>query len=115
MSYMLLIVEPQGQRATRTASEGTDLYERMLKFSASLRERGVLVASDALKTEAVRLRRKEGRVLRTDGPFAESKELIGGFFLLDCPTRAEALRYAEECPACAWASVEVREVGTCYE
>jgi hypothetical protein len=40
---------------------------------------------------------------------------VGGFFLLDCATREEALRFAGECPACEWATVEVRETGPCYE
>ena len=48
------------------------------------------------------------------GPFSETKEMIGGFFLLDCGSREEALRIAEQCPAAAWASVEVRELGPCF-
>jgi hypothetical protein len=49
-----------------------------------------------------------------DGPFAEAKEMIGGFFLLDCETRAEAMAIAAECPAAAWCTIEVRKVGPCY-
>jgi hypothetical protein len=50
-----------------------------------------------------------------DGPFAESKEMVGGFFVLDCQTREQAIAIADECPALAWATVEVREIGTCYD
>ena len=49
-----------------------------------------------------------------DGPFAEAKEIVGGFFLLDC-SREDALRYAEVCPAAEYATIEVREVGPCWE
>jgi hypothetical protein len=63
----------------------------------------------------VRLEKHDGKAQLLDGPFTESKELIGGFFLLDCHTRAEALRLADECPAAEWASIEVRETGPCYD
>ena len=115
MSYMLLIVEPQGQREVRSEAEGRAVYQRMIDFGISLKERGVLLASEALRAETIRLQRSQGRLQRTDGPFTESKEMVGGFYLLNCDSRAEALRYAEECPAIAWATIEVREIGTCYE
>src|SRR5271155_154529 len=115
MSYMLLIVEPRGQRRTRTSGEGHDLYQRMLDYTASLRQRGVLVASNSLKSEAVRVENHGGKGQLLDGPFTESKELIGGFFLIDCQTRTEALCLAQECPAADWATIEVRETGPCYD
>jgi hypothetical protein len=115
MAYMLLVLEPPGQRATRTPAEGRDAYQHMLDFSAQLRKRGVLIAADALQTEAVRFGPHNGRPQRLDGPFTESKELIGGFILIDCESVEEALGFARECPAAAWATIEVRAVGTCYE
>ena len=115
MSYMLLIVEPQGQRLTRRSGEGVGLYQRMLDYTDSLKKRGVLVASDSLRSAAARLSIRDGRPSVIDGPFAESKELVGGFFLIECATREQALRFAAECPAAEWAAVEVREVGPCYE
>jgi hypothetical protein len=115
MSYMLLIVEPKGQRMTRRAEEGLGLYQRMLDYTESLKARGVLMASDSLRSAAARLSVRAGRRSVIDGPFVESKELVGGFFLLDCGTREQALRLAAECPAAEWATIEVREVGPCYE
>ena len=50
----------------------------------------------------------------TDGPFAETKEVMGGFFLLTCETREEAIAIARECPAAQWATIEVRELGPCF-
>jgi hypothetical protein len=115
MSYMLLIVEPQGQRGARTQRDGEGLYQRMLEYTHSLKERGVLLASDSLRSAAARLSIRGGQPRLTDGPFAESKELVGGFFLIECATREQALRFAAECPAAEWATIEVREVGPCYE
>jgi hypothetical protein len=115
MSYMLLIMEPRGQRAARSAVQGREVYERMLAYAAALKQRGVLLAANALKSDALRLSMEQGRAQVLDGPFTESKELIGGYFLIDCGTRDEALAIARDCPAAAWASIEVREIGTCYE
>ena len=75
----------------------------------------MLIASDSLKREGVRYEKRAGRPNLVDGPFTESKELIGGFFLIDCATRAQALGFAAECPAAEWATIEVRETGPCYE
>jgi hypothetical protein len=117
MSYMLLIVEPADQRGQRSAEAGREAYDRMLDFTGDLKARGVLRASEALVSDAkaVRVQVREGRTRLVDGPFAEAKEMIGGFFLLDCATRDEAVAIAGECPAAAWCTVEVREVGPCYE
>ncbi len=113
MSYMLLIMEPHGQRAARTADEGTQAYESMLEFAADLKSRGLLRATESLKTDGIRVVVREGKRMRIDGPFAEAKELVGGFFLLDCDDEAQAIAIAGQCPAAQWATVEVRELGPC--
>ena len=115
MAYMLLIVEPRGQRSTRARQEGEDLYQRMLDYGRSLQARSLLLGGDSLREPAARLSVRGGRQNVVDGPFTESKEFVGGFFLLDCATREQALSLAAECPAAAWATIEVREVGPCYE
>ncbi|PPE67993.1 YciI family protein [Caldimonas caldifontis] len=117
MAYMLLIVEPTEQRATRTEAEGRALYERMLRFGDGLREQGLLVATESLKSQhdAVRVSRAGGKTRVVDGPFAEVKEMVGGFFLLNCQTREEAVAIAAECPAAEWCTVEVRQLAPCYE
>jgi len=115
MSYMLLIVEPKGQRHTRTESEGRALYARMVEWGASLKQRGKLIETNSLAEKATRLEVRDGRRNVIDGPFTEAKEFVGGFYLLDCDSRAEALALAGECPAAEWAAVEVRETAPCYE
>jgi hypothetical protein len=115
MSYMLLIVEPPGQRRERGREAGQAVYDRMLEYTRSLEARGVLLATNSLKSAGARLTIRGGKSAVVDGPFTEAKELVGGFFLLDVKTRDEALALAGECPAAEWATVEVRETGPCYE
>jgi len=62
----------------------------------------------------VRVQVRGGKASFVDGPFAEAKEMVGGFFLLDCETKEEAIAIAGECPAAEWATVEVREFGPCF-
>lgn len=117
MSYMLLIHEPVGQRAGRSESQGRALYERMLRFGESLREEGVLLGAQSLAplAQAARVTLDGGKARIVDGPFAEAKEMIGGFFHVDVATREEAVALAARCPAAEWATVEVRALAPCYE
>ena len=116
MAYMLLIHEPVGQRQQRSEAEGHAVYERMLRFADSLKSRGVLRGVESLTSldSAARLQVRGGKPRVIDGPFAEAKEMVGGFFLVDVATREEALAIARQCPAAEWATVEVRETGPCY-
>ncbi|HEF4728411.1 YciI family protein [Burkholderia multivorans] len=116
MSYMLLIVEPTDQRAERTLEEGQALYARMVDFAESLKARGVLRAVESLERSerGTRVQVRDGEARIVDGPFAEAKEMVGGFFLVDVETRDEALDIARACPAAQWCTVEVRAVGPCF-
>ena len=114
MSYLLLIVQTPEQRQTPPEVR-RGRYQRMLDYTGKLKANGVLLASEALRSSAARLAARDGRPIVTDGPFAEAKEIVGGFFLLDCATREQALAFAAECPATEWASIEVRETGRCDE
>lgn len=116
MAYALLIVEPAQQRQERTEAQGRELYERMLQFSAQLRARGLLTLAQSLASDrnGARVRRQGEQTTIVDGPFAEAREMVGGFFLLTCSTREEAIAIAGQCPAAHWATVEVRELGPCF-
>lgn len=114
MSYLLLIVEPLGQRAERGPEAGRRAFADMLAYAERLKQRGVLQAVQSLASAQQRLQVRDGATRVTDGPFAEAKEMVGGFFLVDVASRDEALAIAAECPAAAWATVEVRELGPCF-
>lgn len=116
MNFMLLIHEPRGQRAERTRSEGEEAYAVMQRFAQDLDRRGLFKACDSLLTDdrATRVQVRDGKARLIDGPFSEAKEMVGGYFLIDVPDHATALKVAAECPAAAWATVEVRPVGPCF-
>jgi len=116
MTYMLMLVEPVGQRRQRGEAAGRAVYDRMLGFAESLKQRGVLRGVESLASldDGARLQVREGKARILDGPFAEAKEMIGGFFLVDVATLDEALALAAECPAAEWCTVEVRKCGPCW-
>ncbi|MCP5271020.1 MAG: dehydrogenase [Burkholderiaceae bacterium] len=117
MSYVLLIVEDPAQRATRTEAEGRELFARMQQFGESLAAEGKLVHVESLAgaDTAVRVQRRAGATRLIDGPYAEAKEMIGGFFLLQGVGRDEAVAIAGRCPAADWATVEVRALAPCFD
>jgi len=116
MSYVLLILEQPDQRRSRTAAEGEAVYGRMVKFAEELKSRGLLIAVESLKSldTSARVQVRDHKPFVSDGPFAETKEMIGGFFQVSCKTWEEALALAAECPAAQWCTVEVRETGPCF-
>ncbi len=115
MAYVLLVMEPRGRRDGRPAEQAQRECDDMNAFADSLKARGLHLASQSLRclTDGARVEIRGGKRAVMDGPFAEAKELVGGFFLLDVATREQALAIAAECPAAAWASIEVREAGPC--
>ena len=117
MSYMLLIHEPVGQRATRTEAEGRAAYAAMVAFGERLAAEGRLKAVESLAglDGAVRVSHASGQAQTLDGPFAEAKEMIGGFFLLQNVNREQAIALAHECPAAQWCTVEVRALAPCFD
>jgi hypothetical protein len=119
MSYMLVVMQTEGGKP-RTVEEkrvAAERMERMQRFGASLHARGILQAADSLRSDAdgVRVVRRDGKFSFSDGPFTESKEIIGGFFLIDVKTREEAVELATQCPAAEWSVVEVRQSGPCFD
>lgn len=116
MAYLLLVTEPRGQREERGEEEGKAVYARMQRYADDLKDGGVLRAYSSLRndSEGRRVQIREGKRVLRDGPFTEAREMVGGFFLVDVATRAEAVELAALCPAAEWATVEVRETGPCY-
>ena len=116
MAYALLIVETPGDREAQSEARLSDRYARMVRFSQDLKDRGLLTVSQSLASDqsGARVRVQGDQASVVDGPFSEAKEMIGGFLLLTCESRGEAIAIARECPAARWATVEVRELGPCF-
>jgi hypothetical protein len=116
MEFLLLIVETRGDREARGENEGHALYDEMVNFGDGLAARGQLLASRSLRPDkhGVRIKQDGGKPILRDGPFTEAKEMVGGFYLIDCASREEAVAIAAQCPAARFATVEVRECAPCY-
>jgi hypothetical protein len=81
-------------------------------FTKDLRDAGVYRAGEALQPNptATTVRIRDGKTLMTDGPFAETKEGLGGFYLLECENLDETLAWAAKCPGARYGSIEVRPI-----
>ena len=93
MSYILLINEPVGQREARTPEEGREAYDRMTAYADQLQAKGLLHAAQSLQSVngSTRVAKRDGRMTTIDGPFAEAKELVGGYAILRASSREEAI------------------------
>src|SRR6478672_69346 len=111
MQYVLLIYTPElGDDVPPEAlAAEMDGYNA---FTAHLRERGTLLAGEALDgvATATTVRVVDGRTITTDGPFAETKETLGGFYLVEAADLDEAIAYAAMIPGARRGSIEVRPV-----
>jgi hypothetical protein len=108
--YMLLIYNPVENPLS--PEEMADLGPRWDTYTEKLQTAGVLVGGDALEGAeiATTLRERDGEVQITDGPFAETKEYLAGYYLIDCPDLDSALDHASRMPNLTYGSVEVRPV-----
>jgi hypothetical protein len=112
MRYLLLIYTPEVDPATVPADVAESSHQAYGAFTREIRERGVMEAGEALQPtpSATTVRIRDGRTLVTDGPFAETKEQIGGFFDTNLPDLDTALELAGKIPASEYGSIEVRPV-----
>ena len=116
MNYLLVILEERGQRQQRSPAEGQAAYDSMLGFAEALQHEGKLRGVESLQSDdkGRRVQMRNGQPRFMDGPFTEAKEMVGGFFLVECESLDEAAALAGRCPAAAWATIEVRPVGPCW-
>ncbi len=110
MQYLLLIYNCDRPEPGDPAFP--DALARVNAFADECRRRGALVAGDPLTNEgaATTVSVRDGRTLVTDGPFAETREHLGGYYVLDCRDLDEALELAALCPMAAQGAIEVRPV-----
>lgn len=112
MQYLCLIYEDEANLPSRSKAEQEAIMTDYFAFTERMRESGKLVAGDALMpTEsATTVRIREGKMVTTDGPFAETKEQLGGYYLLECVDLDEAIELASQIPSVKWGSIEVRPI-----
>ena len=112
MQYMLLIYGEENGWESLGEEEQGEIYQAYLKFTKDLEDSGAMVAGDALQPTqtATTVRVKNDETLTTDGPFAETKEQLGGYYLINADSLDEAIEWAARIPASRHGSVEVRPV-----
>lgn len=112
MKYMFLLASaPDAGPQPGSPEEAAEMGE-WFAYDAMLKDAGVFIEGEALMPveTATTVRVRDGKSVVTDGPFAEAKELIGGYYVLDVADLDEALRYAAQAPNASYGSVEVRPV-----
>lgn len=109
MKYMLLIYADEG---VWSEAERQACYEESTQLSHELRARGQYLAANPLQSvaTATSVRVRDGKRLVTDGPFAETREQLGGYFLVEAADLDEAIRIAERIPSARKGTVEIRPV-----
>jgi hypothetical protein len=112
MQYLLLIFDDERVWGDMSEEERGKLYAEYGTFSTELRESGAFVAADQLQpsTTATLVQVRGGDTLTTDGPFAETKEQLGGYFLIDVESLDEAIEWAAKIPSARKGTIEVRPV-----
>ena len=112
MKYLLAIYANETEWSELGDEGRRAMYEEYSAVSEELAGRGMMIDGAELRptTAATTVRIRDGRTLVTDGPFAETKEQLGGYYVLDCENLDEALAYAAKIPAAENGSIEVRPV-----
>lgn len=110
MQYMLLFYEDERSYQSLSPSERQAIVEQYETYAGQMAEAGVLQGGSELAptSTATTVRRSGGKVVTTDGPFAETKEQLGGYMLIEVPSLDEALAWAKRGPGVVRGSVEVR-------
>ncbi|HSC59326.1 MAG TPA: YciI family protein [Gemmatimonadales bacterium] len=112
MRFLMLVIPKAYETADANFVPPADLVAKMTKFNESLQKAGVLLSLDGLHppARAARVRFGGGKATVTDGPFAEAKEMVGGFWMIQVKSREEALEWARRAPMLDGDIIEVRQV-----
>jgi hypothetical protein len=112
MKYLLMIYTPEGVEANMPKAESEAYMAAYFAFTKETRDRNLFVGGEALQptSTATTVRVRDGQTVITDGPFAETKEQLGGYYLLDCKDLDEAIEMAAKIPGAAHGSIEIRPI-----
>jgi hypothetical protein len=112
MRYLLMICGDETELEAASPEESAARFNEYVKFGEEMTRRGVLEGGERLRptTDATTVRVREGDVVTSDGPFAETKEQIGGFYLVECKDLDEAIDVASKIPGARAGSIEVRPI-----
>jgi hypothetical protein len=112
MQYVMLIYSDEQANEALTREQTTEIVGAYMAYGEALRDAKVLVGSNRLRptSAATSVRIADGQTKILDGPFAETKEQLGGYYLIDVPDQDAALSWAARCPGARYGTIEVRPV-----
>lgn len=112
MRFMMLMIPGGDETAAPGTMPSAEAVAAMMKYNQALKDAGVLITLDGLHPPSMgaRVSFAGGKPLVTDGPFAESKEVLGGYWMIEVTSRAEAIEWARKCPATANEIIEIWQV-----
>ena len=112
MRFMMLMIPKGYEDATPGTMPDADAVAGMMKYNESLQKAGVLLALDGLHPPSMgaRVSFSGGKPKVTDGPFAEAREVVGGYWMIQVASREEAIAWATRCPASENEVIELRQV-----
>jgi hypothetical protein len=112
MRFMMLMIPKGYESAAPGTMPEAKAVEAMMKYNEALQKAGVLLALDGLHPPSMgaRVSFEGGRPKVTDGPFAEAKEVLGGYWMIQVRSREEAIEWAKRCPGAANEVIEIRQV-----
>ncbi len=112
MKYMILIYSNENAWKSLPEAQQHQIFGEYMAYTEEMKQAGVLAAGDALEpvATATTVRRENGRTIHVDGPFAETKEQLGGYYVAECKDLDEALRWAAKVPIDPRGSIEVRPI-----
>jgi hypothetical protein len=112
MRFMMLMIPKGYENAAPGAMPPAEAVAAMMKYNEALKEAGVLIALDGLHPPSMgaRVSFESGKPVVTDGPSIQSKEVIGGYWMIDVKSREEAIAWAKRCPAANNEIIELRQV-----
>ncbi len=112
MQFLALIYENEAISASLSDEEKATSFQEWMGYTEMLKQEGVYVGGNALlpTSTAASVRVKDGKTIAVDGPFAETKEQLGGYYMYECKNIEEAISYASKMPAARTGTVEVRPV-----
>ena len=112
MRFMMMLPAPAGVLETVVPAPDKELVNAMRRYNEEMKKAGVLLASEGLHapSKGARLRMSGGKPVITDGPFAEAKEVIAGFWMIRVGSKEEALEWARRCPLPEGGVMEIRQV-----
>jgi hypothetical protein len=112
MRFMMLMIPKGYETAPAKTQPDPERVSAMMKYNKALKDAGVLIALDGLHppSTGARVSFATGKPVVTDGPFAEAKEVLGGYWMIDVKSKEEAIEWAKKCPGSSNETIEIRRV-----